>query len=103
MKLRKTRIKKITKANGVETFIPQVNTFSFFVRDWTDFTDYPSHDIGESFNLILKSEHKLGYLQACKSLKEAQDVVDAYIVYVNRQNAISVENKIIKTEYVDYP
>ena len=101
MKLRKTRIKKITKANGVETFIPQVNTF--FGLCWTDFTDYPSHDIGESFNLILKSEHKLGYLQACESLKEAQDVVDAYIAYVNRQNAISVENKIIKTEYVDYP
>ena len=103
MKLRKTRIKKITKANGVETFIPQVNTSTFFVRDWTDFTDYLSHDIGGSFNFILKSEHKLGYLQACESLKEAQDVIDTYIVYVNCQNAISVENKIIKTEYVDYP
>ena len=103
MKLRKTRIKKITKANGVETFIPQVNTFSLFGLGWTDFTDYPSHDIGESFNHILKSVHELGYLQACESLKEAQDVVDAYIAYVNRQNAINVKNKIIKTEYVDYP
>ena len=104
MKLRKTRIKKITTTNGVETFIPQVNTF--FGMDWTDFTDYPSHDIGESFNLILKSEYKLGYLQACKSLKEAQDVIDAYIAYVNNvnhQNAISVKNKVVKTEYVDYP
>ncbi len=101
MKLRKTRIKKITKANGGEIFIPQVNTF--FGMDWTDFTDYPSHDIGASFNHILMSEYKLGNLQACKSLKESQDVIDAYIAYVNRQNAISVENKIIKTEYVDYP
>ena len=100
MKLRKTRIKKITTANGVEIFIPQVNTF--FGMEWTDFTDYQCNHLRD-FNLILMSEHKLGYLQACKSLKEAQDVIDAYIAYVNRQNAISVENKIIKTEYVDYP
>ena len=103
MKLRKTRIKKIVTANGVETFIPQVNTF--LGLEWTDFTDYPSFGVGSwsSFIYILMSEYKLGYRQACKSLKEAQDVIDAYIAYVNRQNAISVENKIIKTEYVDYP
>ena len=101
MKLRKTRIKKITKANGVEIFIPQVNTF--FGLFWRDFTDSPSNDLGASFNHILTCEYKLGCLQVCKSLKEAQDVIDAYIAYVNRQNAINVENKIIKTEYVDYP
>ena len=100
MKLRKTRIKKITTANGVEIFIPQVNTF--FGMEWTDFTDYQCNHLID-FNLILMSEHKLGCLQACKSLKEAQDVIDAYIAYVNRQNAISVENKVVKTEYVDYP
>ena len=100
MKLRKTRIKKITKANGVEIFIPQVNTF--FGLCWTDFTAYPSHDIG-AFTHILMSEYKLGYLQACKSLKESQDVIDAYIAYVNSRNAISIDNKVVKTEYVDYP
>ena len=102
MKLRKTRIKKITTTTGVETFVPQVNTFKFFVRDWTDFTDYQCNHLRD-FNLILMSEHKLCCLQACKSLKEAQDVIDAYIAYVNHQNAISIENKIIKTEYIDYP
>ena len=102
MKLRKTRIKKITTVAGVETFIPQVNTFSFFGLGWIDFTDYHCNHLRD-FNLILMSEYKLGCLQACKSLKEAQDVIDEYIAYVNRQNAISVENKIIKTEYVDYP
>ena len=102
MKLRKTRIKKITTANGAETFIPQVNTFSLFGLGWIDFTDYQCNHLRD-FNLILMSEHKLGCLQACKSLKEAQDVIDAYIAYVNHQNAISTENKIIKTEYIDYP
>ena len=99
MKLRKTRIKKITTANGVEIFIPQVNTF--FGVDWTDFTDYPSHNLG--FSMRLMENHDLGYKQACKSLKEAQDVIDAYIAYVNHQNAVSIGNKIIKTEYIDYP
>ena len=101
MKLGKTRIKKIT-TNGVETFIPQVNTFSLFGLGWIDFTDYQCNHLRD-FNLILMGEYKLGCLQACKSLREAQDVIDAYIAYVNRQNAINVENKIIKTEYVDYP
>ena len=105
MKLRKTRIKKITTANGVETFIPQIKTF--FSLEWIDFTDYQCNHLRD-FNFIIMSEHKLGCLQVCKSLKEAQDVIDAYITYVNRQNAISIENtvvknKIIKTEYIDYP
>ena len=63
----------------------------------------PESRLGTSFNHILTSEYKLGCLQVCKSLKEAQDVVDAYIAYVNSQNAISIGDKIIKTEYVDYP
>ena len=101
MKLRKTRIKKITTANGVETFMPQINTF--FGMGWADFTGYPSSGLGPSLIRILLSEYKLCHLQACKSLKESQDVIDAYIAYVNRQNAISMKNKIIKTEYIDYP
>ena len=101
MKLRKTRIKKITTANGVETFIPQVNTFSGLC--WRDFTDSPSNDLGAYVSHILTSEYKLSYLQACKSIKEAQDVIDVYVAYVNCQNAISVENTVVKTEYVDYP
>ena len=100
MKPRKTRIKKITTANGVETFIPQIKTF--FGPEWIDFTDYQCNHLRD-FNLILMSEHRLCCLQACKSLKEAQDVIDAYIAYVNNQNAISVENTVVKTEYVDYP
>ena len=98
MKLRKTRIKKITKANGVEIFIPQVNTF--FGLKWTDFTDYQSNGLESSFIYTLVKEYKLGCLQ---SLKDAQDVIDAYVAYVNHQNAISIDNKVVKTEYVDYP
>ncbi len=101
MKLRKTRIKKITKANGGEIFIPQINTF--FGMGWTDFTDYPSSGLGHSFINILLSKYKLGFLQACKSLKEAQKVIDAYVAYVNHQNASEIENKITKKEYIDYP
>ena len=101
MKLRKTRIKKIVTANGVGTFIPQVNTL--LGLEWTDFTDYPSNGLPASLNWLIIDNHKLTYKQSCKSLKEAQDVIDAYIAYVNHQNAVSIGNKIIKTEYVDYP
>ena len=101
MKLRKTRIKKITKPNGGEIFIPQINTF--FGLDWTAFTDYTSHSLPTSLNWLIIDKHELSYKQFCKSFEEAQDVIDTYIAYVNHQNASEIENKITKTEYIDYP
>jgi hypothetical protein len=101
MKLRKTRIQKITKANGVEVFSPQIKTL--FGLDWCAFTEYVDTPLPMSFNQVLINEHNLEYKDLCKSLEEAKKVIDEYVGYVNHQNASQIENKVTKTEYIDYP
>ena len=101
MKQRKTRIQKITKANGVEVFSPQIKVL--FGLDWCAFTDYVDNPLPMAFNLILIDKHNLAYKGLCKSLEEAKKVIDEYIGYVNHQNASEIESKVTSIEYIDYP
>lgn len=101
MKQRKTRIQKITKANGIEVFSPQIKVL--FGLYWCAFTDYVNNPLPMAFNRTLINKHNLAYKGVCKSLEDAQKVIDEYIGYVNHQNASKIENKVTKIEYIKYP
>lgn len=101
MKLRKTRIKVITKVNGVKIFIPQIKVL--FGLDWCAFTNYTDNPLPMSFNRMIIQKHNLAYNDKCNSLEDAKKVIDEYIGYVNHQNASKIGNKVTKVEYIKYP
>lgn len=96
MKIRKTRIKKTTKASGSIAYVAEYK-WGFW---WYQFRDMMAHvddprciccDWIRSKNKITNSE------------QEAKGLIDFYIQRVNHINACLIENEIIKTEYEGYP
>lgn len=96
MKLRKTRIKKETKANGKVVYTAQYKAWVF----WYEFNRYDGLDTPF-----------ISYMQYIKKTKEdldgserqAKAIIDFYISYEKHTQASKIENKIVKTEYEDYP
>lgn len=95
MKLRRTRIKKTTKANDSVEYVAQYKYGLWWCYFYDDgfiscldarciFLDWPA-------------------LGKYKSKESAKSLIDFYVSYVNYQNAVHMENKVISTEYEEYP
>lgn len=98
MKLRKTRIKKETKAGGKVEYIAEYKT-TFY---WQSFYDW-----GQGTS-VFASDCLLAYAKKhpdvrIRTEEFAKGVIDTYIARVKYNNACDIENKIVKTEYQRYP
>jgi hypothetical protein len=101
MKIRKTRIKKTTKANGSVQYVAEYK-WGFW---WYQFDDSegPSGNARQLFwSWVDTLTPTLGY-RLDASEKQAKDFIDFYIARVNHQNASEIENKVVKVEYEGYP
>lgn len=102
MKIRKTRVQKQIKANGSINYYPQYKGLFF----WYDFFDFQTSDrkvwsIVKDF-IDSNEEEDFKKLKG-GTLELAKKMIDFYIAQVNHKNACTLENKVIKTEYLDYP
>jgi len=97
MKLRKTRIKKTTKANGAVRYTAEYK-WGFW---WYEFTDMMA-PVGEPrsicYDWIKNKESPIN-----SSEQDAKELIDFYIRRVNHINASLIENEIVKVEYKGYP
>ena len=99
MKLRKTRIKKTTKANGTVQYMPEYK-WGFW---WKQFNDSEA-DID-----IYRLWHKESYVQQRRdmgfmlTLDYAKYIIDQYLSRIKYDEACKSENNIVKVEYEDYP
>lgn len=96
MKIRKTRIKKTTKANGSVQYVAEYK-WGFW---WYQFNDFfgASHNAGDIYRLWVRGQDELE-----GSEDEAKSLIDFYIQRVKYQNACEMENKVVKVEYEGYP
>lgn len=96
MKIRKTRIKKTTKASGSVQYVAEYK-WGFW---WYQFGDMMA-PVAEPRSICydwIRSKSEI-----TRSEQEAKDLVDFYIARVKHINACLIENTIIKTEYERYP
>lgn len=94
MKLRKTRIKKQTKANGSVVYIAEYK-YGFW---WKQFDDlFASHEEWKIYNKWYEMNNYTG------TEKQAKHLIDFYIARVKYKNACKIENKIVSVEYENYP
>lgn len=96
MKIRKTRIKKTTKANGSMKYIAEYK-WGFW---WYQFDDC----MGGCANA--RNYYYDWAQRHCKyqfSEQEAKSLIDYYIKRVNYWNSCNIENKVVKVEYEGYP
>lgn len=95
MKIRKTRIKKQTKANGNIVYTAQYK-YGWW---WSDFNNlYASREMWRVFYDWVQFQDDFTW-----SEKQAKDLIDYYIRKVKHEQASKIENKVIKTEYKGYP
>lgn len=102
MKIRKTRIQKQTKANGIINYQPQYKGLFF----WHDFFDFQTLDrhVWHIVNDFIDSNEEDDFKKLRGgTLELAKKMIDFYIAQVNYKNACTLENKIVKTEYEKYP
>lgn len=100
MKIRKTRIKKTTKANGAVYFTAEYK-WGFW---WYQFDDSmgPCRVARSSYCGWLERHYKLvGKFEF--NQQEARHIIDNYIRQVQYLTACAIENKLVKIEYEDYP
>lgn len=96
MKIRKTRIKKTTKANGSVYYVAEYK-WGFW---WYSFADMMAPDAGCRAQALLW----LGKQKGIRNTEdEAKSLIDFYIERVKYQNACEMENKVVKVEYEGYP
>lgn len=99
MKIRKTRIKKTTKANGVVYFIAEYK-WGFW---WYQFNDMMS-PVAEPwliyFNWI--DEYKIEKCNFEYTEQQARDLIDYYIKRMKYKAACAIENEIVKVEFEKY-
>lgn len=96
MKIRKTRIKKTTKANGAVQYIAEYK-WGFW---WYQFNDMTA-PVDEPRSICcdwIRSKDEI-----TRSEQEAKELIDFYIARVNYINACLIENKVVKVEYKRYP
>ena len=96
MKIRKTRIKKSTKANGAVYFTAEFK-WGFW---WYQFNDMmapveePSHICYD----WIKSKEDIDH-----SEQQAKELIDYYISRMKHKAACATENEIVKVEHERYP
>lgn len=96
MKIRKTRIKKSTKANGVVYFIAEYK-WSFW---WYQFNDMMA-PVEEPRSICydwIKSKDEIN-----SSEQQAKELIDYYIKRMKHKASSAIENEIVKVEYERYP
>lgn len=97
MKLRKTRLKKETKANGAVVYTAQYRS----LFEWFSFDDYDGRMF--MFEIWCDWSETVGKLVGHTSEEQAKSIIDFYISRVQHKNASAIENEIVKTEYEKYP
>lgn len=95
MKLRRTRIKKITKANGSVEYAAQYKYGLWWCYFYED--GFISCD---DARCIFKCWPSFGEYS---SKERAQNLIDFYVKHVNYQNVVDMGNKADSTEYEEYP
>lgn len=100
MKIRKTRIKKTTKANGSVKYVAEYK-WGFWWYQFDDLmaTSGNARDICVSYII----EQRRRGIVFDSSEKQAKDLIDYYVSMVKYQNACEMENKVVKVEYEGYP
>jgi len=101
MKIRKTRIKKTTKANGSVQYVAEYK-WGFWWYQFSDSMGPSGNARGAYYDWA--ERHLLnnkGRFDFCN--QEAKAVIDFYIASVNYRNASEIENKVVKIEYEDNP
>jgi hypothetical protein len=96
MKIRKTRIKKTTKANGSVKYTAEYK-WGFW---WYQFDDMMA-PVGEPRSICcdwVRSKESIYH-----SEQEAKELIDFYIARVNHVNASLIENEVVKVECERYP
>lgn len=101
MKLRKTRIKKTTKANGSTTYSAEYK-WGFW---WYQFDDCmgPSGNALSSYFNYVDNLWRVRSWNINGSEAQAKEIIDFYVKRVNYNNACEMENKVMKVEYEGYP
>lgn len=101
MKIRKTRVKKTTKANGSVYYVAEYK-WGFW---WYQFDDCmgPSGNARYIFAMYIHDLERGRRSFSNSEEQEAKAFIDSYIAYVNYQNACEMENKVVKVEYEGYP
>jgi hypothetical protein len=96
MRIRKTRIKKETKANNSVKYTAEYK-WGFW---WYQFSDMMSPD-DEPRSIShdwIRNKENFNH-----SEQEAKDLIDFYIARVNHVNASLIENEVVKEESERYP
>lgn len=96
MKIRKTRTKKTTKANGSVQYVAEYK-WGFW---WYQFNDMMA-PVAEPRSICcdwIRSKDEI-----TRSEQEAKDLIDFYIARVKHVNACLIENEVVKVEHERYP
>lgn len=98
MKLYKTRIQKLTQADGTIKYFAQYKTFF----GWNKFSSFED-DV--TVRLVFKAYvmDTTNCIDYGKSEKAAKKLIDCYVAHVNEYNSEKKNSKIVRTEYEDYP
>lgn len=96
MKIRKTRIKKTTKANGSVHYVAEYK-WGFWWYQFDDSMAACSYARSSYYEWI-KSKDEI-----TRSEQEAKELIDFYIARVNYINACLIENEVVKVEHERYP
>lgn len=100
MKIRKTRIKKTTRANGSVYYVAEYK-WGFW---WYEFHDSmgPSGNARGIFWSWIE-EHQVQKCNFQYTEQQVKSLIDFYIERVKYQNACGMKNKVVKVEYEGYP
>lgn len=98
MKLRRTRIKKETLANGKVEYSAQ---YKYFIW-WCEFREfYACSDVFRIFGEWAKMRRNKKFSE--NTDEWCKDLIDYYVRSVKREQADRVKNKPVKTQYEKYP
>lgn len=99
MKIRKTRIKKTTKANGSVQYVAEYK-WGFWWKCFDDiWADLAVRRIWEDWHLKFVREDRNGI----NSEVEQKKLIDHYIAQVRYKNACNMETQVLKSTVEDYP
>lgn len=99
MKIRKTRIKKTTKANGSVQYVAEYK-WGFWWKCFDDcWADLVVRGIWEEWHLNFVREDRNGI----NSEAEQKKLIDFYIARVKHVNACLIENEVVKVDCERYP
>lgn len=96
MKPRNTRIKVVTKNDGVKTYKVYVAQHQGFLWQWFDFSDHDGYS-------IVRHTNPYTYFNGGTSLEYAQEHIDKYITAHNKEEAHRKGKDIVNVEYIKYP